>query len=70
MKYEAEDNDKFAEQLLPYLEIYVSQLDLVGPHLPLLRQHLPLLLKHNRIEILSTHVGKLFAKGYQDLSGA
>lgn len=51
------------------LEVYVSQLDLVGPHLPLLRPHLPLLLKHNRIKILSPHVGKLFAKGYQDLSG-
>ena len=69
-EYEAEDNYKFAEQLLHYLEIYVSQLDLVGPHLPLLSQHLPLLLKHNRIEILSPHGGKLFAKGYQDLSGA
>ena len=63
------DNYAFAEQLLPYLEVYVSQLDLVGPHLPLLRPHLPLLLKHNRIKILSPHVGKLFAKGYQDLSG-
>jgi hypothetical protein len=72
-EYETRDGDKdnyaFAEQLLPYLEIYVSQLDLVGPHLPLLRPHLPLLLKHNRIKILSPHVGKLFAKGYQDLSG-
>lgn len=63
------DNYAFAEQLLPYLEVYVSQLDLVGPHLPLLRPHLPLLLKHNRIKILSPHVGKLFARGYQDLSG-
>ena len=73
-EYEAGDDSKdnyaFAEQLLPYLEVYVSQLDLVGPHLPLLRPHLPLLLKHNRIKILSPHVGKLFAKGYQDLSGA
>ena len=63
------DNYAFAEQLLPYLEVYVSQLDLVGPHLPLLRPHLPLLLKHNRIKILSPHVGVLFAKGYKDLSG-
>ncbi|KAL7483550.1 hypothetical protein ACHAW6_009189 [Cyclotella cf. meneghiniana] len=73
-EYETRDGDKdnyaFAEQLLPYLEIYVSQLDLVGPHLPLLRPHLPLLLKHNRIKILSPHVGKLFAKGYQDLSAS
>jgi hypothetical protein len=71
-EYEAngdKNNYAFAEQLLPYLEVYVSQLDLVGPHLPLLRPHLPLLLKHNRIKILSPHVGKLFAKGYQDLSG-
>lgn len=65
----AKDDYAFAEQLLPYLEVYVSQLDLVGPHLPLLRPHLPLLLKHNRIKILSPHVGKLFVKGYEDLSG-
>lgn len=64
------DNYAFAEQLLPYLEVYVSQLDLVGPHLPLLRPHLPLLLKHNRIKILSPHVGVLFAKGYTDLSAS
>lgn len=73
-EYEAGESGKdnnyaFAEQLLPYLEVYVSQLDLVGPHLPLLRPHLPLLLKHNRIKILSPHVGKLFNKGYKDLSG-
>jgi hypothetical protein len=73
-EYEAEDencndNYAFAEQLLPYLEVYVSQLDLVGPHLPLLRPHLPLLLKHNRIKLLSPHVGVLFSKGYTDLSG-
>lgn len=72
-EYEAggssKDNYAFADQLLPYLEVYVSQLDLVGPHLPLLRPHLPLLLKHNRIKILSPHVGVLFAKGYTDLSG-
>ncbi|KAL3822052.1 hypothetical protein ACHAXA_007845 [Cyclostephanos tholiformis] len=63
-------NYAFAEQLLPYLEVYVSQLDLVGPHLPLLRPHLPLLLKHNRIKILSPHVGVLFSKGYTDLSAS
>jgi hypothetical protein len=72
-EYEAggssKDNYAFADQLLPYLEVYVSQLDLVGPHLPLLRPHLPLMLKHNRIKILSPHVGVLFAKGYTDLSG-
>ncbi|KAL9180968.1 hypothetical protein ACHAXT_009773 [Thalassiosira profunda] len=72
--YEAGENSKdkyaFAEQLLPYLEVYVSQLDLVGPHLPLLRPHLPLLLKHNRIKILSPHVGRLFSKGYKDLSAS
>ena len=28
-----------------------------------------MMLKHNRIKILSPHVGKLFAKGYTDLSG-
>jgi len=66
----SKDNYAFAKQLLPYLEVYVSKLDVIGPHLPLLRPHLPLLLKHNRIKILSPHVGKLFAKGYQDLSGA
>ncbi|KAL7441173.1 hypothetical protein ACHAXM_007667 [Skeletonema potamos] len=73
-EYEAggssKDNYAFADQLLPYLEVYVSQLDLVGPHLPLLRPHLPLLLKHNRIKILSPHVGVLFAKGYTDLSAS
>ncbi|KAL3769505.1 hypothetical protein ACHAW5_001238 [Stephanodiscus triporus] len=63
-------NYAFAEQLLPYLEVYVSQLDLVGPHLPLLRPHLPMLLKHNRIKILSPHVGVLFSKGYKDLSAS
>jgi len=67
---ESGDRYAFAEQLLPYLEVYVSQLDLVGPHLPLLRPHLPLLLKHNRIKILSPHVGKLFNKGYKDLSAS
>jgi hypothetical protein len=66
----SKDNYAFADQLLPYLEVYVSQLDLVGPHLPLLRPHLPLLLKHNRIKILSPHVGVLFAKGYTDLSAS
>jgi len=60
----------FAEQLLPYLEVYVSQLDLVGPHLPLLRPHLPQMLKYNRIKILSPHVGSLFQKGYKDLSAS
>ena len=44
-------------------------LTLSRPHLPLLRPHLPMMLKHNRIKILSPHVGKLFAKGYTDLSG-
>lgn len=73
-EYEADENCKgdnyaFAEQLIPYLEVYVSQLDLVGPHLPLLRPHLPLLLKHNRLAVLSPHVGVLFSKGYTDLSG-
>lgn len=63
-------NYAFAEQLLPYLEVYVSQLDLIGPHLPLLRPHLPMLLKHNRIKILSPHVGRLFSKGYKDLSAS
>ena len=74
-EYEAGNHSKgdryaFAEQLLPYLEVYVSQLDLIGPHLPLLRPHLPLMLKYNRIAILSPHVGKLFNKGYKDLSAS
>lgn len=60
----------FAEQLLPYLEFYISSLDVVGPHLPLLRPHLPLLLKHDRIRILTPYVDKLFAKGYKDLSAS
>jgi hypothetical protein len=65
----SDDNFTFAEQLLPYLEVYVRSLDLVRPHLPLLQPHLPLLLKHDQIGVLSLHVGVLFAKGYKDLSG-
>lgn len=53
-----------ANQLLPYLEYYVSKLDVVGPHLVLLRPHVPLLLKHNRIGRVSPHIDKLFARGY------
>jgi hypothetical protein len=59
-----------AEQLLPFLEQYVSQLDAVGPHLPLLRPHVPLLLKHNRIAKISPHINRLFARGYTDLSAS
>lgn len=59
-----------AEQLLPYLEYYVSKLDVVGPHLPLLRPHVPLLLKHNRLARVSPHIDRLFARGYKDLSAS
>lgn len=59
-----------AEQLLPHLETYVSQLDAVGPHLPLLRPHIPLLLKHNRITKISPYINRLFARGYTDLSAS
>lgn len=59
-----------AEQLLPYLEFYVSRLDTVGPHLPLLRPHVPKLLKHNRIAKMSPHIDRLFALGYKDNLGA
>ena len=52
-----------ADQLLPYLEYYVSKLDTIGPHLVLLRPHGPLLLKHNRIAKVSPHIEKLFARG-------
>ena len=56
-----------AEQLLPYLEFYVSRLDTVGPHLPLLRPHIPKLLKHNRIAKITPHIDRLFARGYLNL---
>ena len=59
-----------AEQLLPYLEFYVSRLDTVGPHLPLLRPHIPKLLKHNRVAKMTPHVDRLFALGYKDNLGA
>lgn len=60
------DDDRYslADQLLPFLEYYVSKLDTIGPHLVLLRPHVPLLLKHNRISKVSPHIEKLFAKGY------
>jgi hypothetical protein len=63
------ENDRYAlaEQLLPYLEFYVSRLDLVGPHLPLLRPHIPKLLKRNRIAKITPHIDRLFAKGYLNL---
>jgi len=54
-----------ANQLLPYLEYYVSKLDTIGPHLVLLRPHVPLLLKHNHIAKVSPHIEKLFARGYE-----
>ncbi|CAJ1962012.1 unnamed protein product [Cylindrotheca closterium] len=62
-----EDQYELAEQLLPYLEFYVSRLDLVGPHLPLLRPHIPKLLKHNRIAKVTPHIDRLFARGYLNL---
>eukprot|EP00546_Thalassionema_frauenfeldii_P016707 CAMPEP_0178895090 /NCGR_PEP_ID=MMETSP0786-20121207/384_1 /TAXON_ID=186022 /ORGANISM="Thalassionema frauenfeldii, Strain CCMP 1798" /LENGTH=398 /DNA_ID=CAMNT_0020565263 /DNA_START=179 /DNA_END=1372 /DNA_ORIENTATION=+ len=67
---DSKDSYELAEQLLPYLEYYVSRLDLVGPHLPLLRPHVPLLLKHKRIAKVSPHIDRLFAKGYRDLSAS
>lgn len=42
---ENDDEYSHANQLLPFLEFYVSRLDVIGPHLPLLRPHVPLLLK-------------------------
>ena len=62
-----EERYDLAEQVLPYLEFYVSRLDLVGPHLPLLRPHLPLLLKYNRIAKVTPHIDRLFARGYLNL---
>ena len=62
-----EERYKLAEQVLPYLEFYVSRLDIVGPHLPLLRPHLPKLLKHNRIAKITPHIDRLFARGYLNL---
>ena len=63
-----EERYALAEQVLPYLEFYVSRLDLVGPHLPLLRPHLPKLLKHNRIAKVTPHMDRLFSRGYLCLS--
>ena len=70
----AEDDEKdgreryeLAQQLLPYLEFYVSRLDVVGPHLPLLRPHLPKLLKHDRIAKITPHIDRLFARGFLNL---
>jgi len=62
-----EERYNLAEQVLPYLEFYVSRLDIVGPHLPLLRPHLPKLLKHNRIAKVTPHIDRLFARGYLNL---
>lgn len=64
---EGDSEYALAEQLLPYLEYYVSRLDLVGPHLPLLRPHLPKLLKFNRIAIVTPHIDRLFSQGYLNL---
>ena len=64
------DDYSLANQLLPYLEYYVSKLDVIGPHLVLLRPHVPLLLKHNRIAKISPHIDKLFARGYKDLGSS
>ena len=65
-----ENGYALAEQLLPYLEYYVSRLDVIGPHLPLLRPHVPQLLRNNRIGNISPHIDRLFARGYQDLSAS
>lgn len=66
---DVDENDRYAlaEQLLPFLEFYISRLDLVGPHLPLLRPHIPKLLKHNRISKMTPHIDRLFARGYLNL---
>lgn len=65
-----DDKDSYAlaDQLLPFLEYYVSRLDVIGPHLPLLRPHVPLLLKHDRIAKVSPHMDRLFRRGYLDLN--
>lgn len=65
-----DDRYSLANQLLPYLEYYVSRLDVVGPHLVMLRPHVPLLIKHNRIKKVSPHIDKLFARGYNDLGAS
>jgi hypothetical protein len=65
-----ENGYALAEQLLPYLEYYVSRLDVIGPHLPLLRPHVPKLLQNNRIGNISPHIDRLFARGYRDLSAS
>jgi hypothetical protein len=65
---QAQDTYALAEQLLPYLEFYISRLDFVGPHLPLLRPHVPKLLKNNRIAKITPHVDRLFARGYLNLA--
>jgi hypothetical protein len=59
-----------AEQLLPYLEYYVRNLDVIGPHLPMLRPHVPKLLKYDRIGKISPHIDRLFQRGYRDLSAS
>jgi hypothetical protein len=67
---EGGDSYALAEQLLPFLEFYVSRLDVVGPHLPLLRPHVPKLLKHNRIAKITPYIDRLFVQGYQDLGAS
>ncbi|GFH54117.1 hypothetical protein CTEN210_10593 [Chaetoceros tenuissimus] len=66
---DVDENDRYAlaEQLLPFLDFYISRLDIVGPHLPLLRPHIPKLLKHNRISKITPHIDRLFARGYLNL---
>jgi len=64
-KSSASSSYSLADQLLPYLEYYVSNLDVIGPHLVLLRPHVPLLLKYNHIAKVSPHIDKLFARGYE-----
>jgi hypothetical protein len=65
---QVQDTYALAEQLLPYLEFYISRLDFVGPHLPLLRPHIPKLLENNRIAKITPHVDRLFARGYLNLA--
>jgi hypothetical protein len=64
------NNYDLAQELLPYLEYYVSRLDVIGPHLILLRPHVPLLIQHNRISKISPYIERLFQRGYRDLSAS
>lgn len=68
--FAGDDGYGLAEQLLPYLEVYASKLDLLGPHLVLLRPHVPLLLRHGYVARITPHIDRLFARGYRDLGAS